>query len=156
MRKIKYAGRIVLDLPEEGAQIKDLPDLALEDGDHFKVPVSPSTVSVMGAVYNQSTFLYKPNNVVDNYLEKAGGATKDGDLDNVYVVLADGTVKASKSTTFWGGGLNRRELKPGDLVFVPQKIDIEYFSFTKSVMDWTQIFYQFALGIAGGKAAKMW
>ena len=156
MRKIKAAGRIVLELPEEGAQIKDLPDVEMEDGDRFSVPSVPSTVSVMGAVYNQSTFLHKHGKVVDDYLEKAGGATRDGDAENIYVVLADGTVKANRSTTFFGGGLNGRELKPGDLVFVPQKIDVGYFSLTKTIMDWTQILYQLALTTAGGKAAGMW
>jgi len=156
MRNIKAAGRIVLELPEEGAQIIDLPDIALEDGDRFTVPSTPSTVSVFGAVYNQSTFLHKHGKVVDDYLEKAGGATRDGDAENIYVVLADGTVKANRSTTFFGGGLNGRELKPGDLVFVPQKIDVGYFSLTKTIMDWTQILYQLALTTAGGKAAGMW
>lgn len=156
MRNIKAVGRIVLELPEEGAQIKDLPDIALEDGDRFSVPSTPSTVSVLGAVYNQSTFLHKHGRVVDDYLEKAGGATRDGDAENIYVVLADGTVKANRSSTFFGGGLNGRELKPGDLVFVPQKIDVGYFSLTKAIMDWTQILYQLALTTAGGKAAGMW
>lgn len=156
MRNIKAAGRIVLELPEEGAQIKDLPDIAPEDGDRFTVPSTPSTVSVFGAVYNQSTFLHKHGKVVDDYLEKAGGATRDGDAENIYVVLADGTVKANRSSTFFGGGLNGRELKPGDLVFVPQKIDVGYFSLTKAIMDWSQILYQMALTVAGGKAAGMW
>jgi protein involved in polysaccharide export with SLBB domain len=158
MSKIKAAGRIVLELPEEEVKINDLPDLALEDGDKISVPAMPSTVSVMGNVYNQSTFIFKPGNVVDDYLEKAGGATRDGDEKNIYVVLADGTVKANRATSFFSfnGGLNKRVLKPGDLVFVPQKIDIEYFSLSKAVMDWTQVFYQFVLGIAGGKAAGLW
>jgi protein involved in polysaccharide export with SLBB domain len=158
MRNIKAAGRIVLDLPEEGAQITDLPDLTLEDGDRFTVPNTPSTVSIMGSVYNQSTFIFHPGIAVKDYLEKAGGATADGDEKNIYVALADGTVKANRSTSFFsfGNDLRNHVLKPGDLVFVPQKIDVEYFSLTKAIMDWTQIFYQFALGAAGGKAAGLW
>lgn len=154
---IKATGRIVLELPEENAQIKDLPELSLEDGDRFTVPSRPSIVSVVGAVYNQSTFMYKPGRVVDDYLAMAGGATRDGDRENAYLVLADGTVKkANRSSSFFGGGFSGHELKPGDLVFIPQKVDVEYFSLTGAIKDWTQILYQFALGAAGVKAAKMW
>src|SRR3989475_6774736 len=47
LRQIKPIGRIVLELPED-AQIANLPELPLEDGDRFLVPSKPSMVSVFG------------------------------------------------------------------------------------------------------------
>lgn len=156
MRKIKAEGRIVLELPAEGAQLHDLPDIALEDGDRFSVPSMPATVSVAGAVYNPSTFVFRSGRVVDDYLQKAGGSSRSADDDNIYVVLADGTVKSSRSSSIFGGGLHGYELKPGDLVFVPQKIVAPSVSLVRTFMDWTQVMYQLALTVAGGKAARMW
>jgi hypothetical protein len=43
-------------------------------------------------------------------------------------------------------------LTPGDAVIVPE--DLEKWRFTKSLRDWTQILYQFALGVAGLKVLK--
>ncbi len=156
LRDIKATGRIVLELPEENAQLIDLPDLPLEDGDHFSVSTVPTTVSVVGAVYNQSTFMYRPDRALDDYLEMAGGATNDADAENIYLVLADGTVKSNSSKSFFSGGLRGRRLHAGDLVFMPQKIDVDSFSVIGAVKDVTTIFYQFMLGAAGAKAAKVW
>ena len=156
LRDIKATGRIVLELPEENAQLVDMPDLPLEDGDQFSVSTVPTTVSVVGAVYNQSTFMYRPDRALDDYLEMAGGSTKDADDENIYLVLADGTVKTNRSKSLFSGGLRGSSLHPGDLVFIPQKIDIDSFSVIGAVKDVTQIFYQLMLGAAGGKAAKMW
>jgi polysaccharide biosynthesis/export protein len=42
-----------------------------------------------------------------------------------------------------------REARPGDTIVVPEKL--EKYSVTKDFKDWTQIFYQFAIGIASLK-----
>jgi polysaccharide export outer membrane protein len=41
---------------------------------------------------------------------------------------------------------------PGDTVVVPENLD--RFRFTKELKDWSQIFYQFALGVAGLKLLR--
>jgi hypothetical protein len=40
-------------------------------------------------------------------------------------------------------------LTPGDTIVVPE--DLERFRWSKELRDWTQILYQFALGVAGLK-----
>ncbi|MDE2118208.1 MAG: SLBB domain-containing protein, partial [Betaproteobacteria bacterium] len=92
MRQVKATGRIVMEMPEQNTQVKDLPDIVLEDGDRFYVPAPSSTVSVMGAVYNQNAFFYKQGQSVSDYLNKAGGPTRDGDEDDIYLIRADGLV----------------------------------------------------------------
>lgn len=156
MRQVKATGRIVLEMPEQNAQMKDLPDIALEDDDRLYIPFTPSTVSVMGTVYNQNSFLYRQGQSVNDYLKKAGGPTRDGDEDDVYLVRANGQVISKRQggsmfggSSMFGGGFDGRQAIPGDTVVVPEKLD--KYNLTKDLKDWTQIFYQFAIGIASMK-----
>jgi len=149
MRQVKATGRIVMDLPEQNPQLKDLPDIVLEDGDRLYIPAPASTVSVMGTVYNQNAFLYKRGHSVSDYLSKAGGPTRDGDEGDVYLVRADGVVFSSRQGGSMFSGFGGREAMPGDTIVVPEKL--EKYSFTKDFKDWSQIFYQFAIGIASLK-----
>lgn len=148
MRQVKATGRIVMDLPWQKAQLKDLPDIVLEDGDRLYVPAPASTVSVMGTVYNQNAFLYKPGLSVDDYLGKAGGPTRDGEQADVYLVRADGVVFSRRQGSMFSS-FGGREVMPGDTIVVPEKL--ERYNLTKDFKDWTQIFYQFAIGIASLK-----
>lgn len=154
MRQVKATGRIVMEMPEQNPQLKDLPDIVLEDGDRLFVPAPASTVSVMGTVYNQNAFLYRRGLSVGDYLGKAGGPTRDGEKNDVYLVRADGVVFSNRQGGSMFGGLgfgsfSGREAMPGDTIVVPEKL--ERFNLTKELKDWTQIFYQFAVGIASLK-----
>src|SRR5207302_3886020 len=84
LRQIRPIGRIVLELPE-GPQSRDLPDLPLEDGDRFIVPPPPSMVSVFGSVCSESSFVYKPDKRMADYLTQASGPTKSADEGSIYV-----------------------------------------------------------------------
>ena len=50
---------------------------------------------------------------------------------------------------WFAGGFNGQKLNPGDAVIVPE--DFDRFNWTRELKDWSQIFYQFALGVAGLK-----
>lgn len=155
LRQAKASGRIVLEMSPRASGIDDLPDLALEDGDRLFMPTQPSTVSVFGAVYNENTFIYKSEKRLSDYLNQAGGPTKDGDDKSVYVIRADGSViSKGQSGLFsaFGGGFDTLALSPGDAIVVPEQFDKT--TFTKSFKDWTQIFYQFGLGVAGLKVLR--
>jgi protein involved in polysaccharide export with SLBB domain len=152
LRQARATGRIVLELPIEQPQLKDLPELALEDGDRYLVPSRPSIVSVIGAVYNQNAFIYRQNQSVSDYLSRAGGPTRDADAGAMYVVRADGSVISRRQTGSWLGGFEDERLTPGDAIVVPE--DLEKWRFTKSLKDWTQILYQFALGVVGLKVLR--
>jgi len=149
MRQVKATGRIVMELPERNPQIKDLPDIVLEDGDRLYVPTPASTVNVMGSVYNQNSFLYKPGQSVNDYLSKSGGPTRDGDEGDIYLVRADGIVISSRQSGTMFSSFGGREAMHGDTIVVPEKL--EKYNLTKDLKDWTQIFYQFAIGIASMK-----
>ena len=59
LRQTKATGRIVLEIDPADSEISALPALRLEDGDRLIIPPRPATVEVVGAVYNQNSFIYK-------------------------------------------------------------------------------------------------
>lgn len=151
LRQIKASGRIVLEITPEKQQLRDLPDLVLDDGDRLTVPPRPSTVSVIGAVYNGNAFIYHPDKRISDYLAQAGGITQDGDDDNLYVIRSDGSVISKRQGSLFASFSGER-LMPGDAIVVPERL--EKFFLTKELRDWSQIFYQFALGVAGLKVLR--
>lgn len=151
LRNIKAEGRIVLDLPGLATEVKNLPDLPLQDGDSIYIPRRPSTVDVLGSVFQQNTFVYRPQRTVNDYVMQAGGVTITADKSEMYVIRADGTAQSGQSTG-WFSGIGGRDVNPGDTVVVPEKIDRS--TFMQSLKEWTAIFYQFGLGAAGLKVLK--
>jgi protein involved in polysaccharide export with SLBB domain len=154
LRMLRPTGRIVLQL-DPSAQ--ELPDLALEDGDRLLIPSRPTTVGVFGSVFNAASYLHAPGRTLEHYLRLAGGPTKGADAGSTFVVRANGHVISNRQ----GGGTFTRgrvveeaPAEPGDTVFVPEELDKT--TFTQMAKDWTQIFYQFGIGIAGINALKTW
>jgi protein involved in polysaccharide export with SLBB domain len=145
MRLVRATGRVVLDIPADG-QLRDLPEIALEDGDRLNVPPRPSTVSVLGAVFNQNTFVYGGTKRVSDYLEQAGGPTREADSAKIYVLRADGSVTSGAHGSVFTLSSDR-PVMPGDTIVVPEHL--YKFQWTRELRDWSQIFYQFALGVAG-------
>lgn len=138
MRAAKALGRINISHEGNGAAADAYEDLVLEHGDVFSVPEKPSQVQVMGAVYNQSAYLHKPDISVKDYLKKSGGLTKAADKDEIYVLKVDGTAKRAG-----GWGFSSSRLDPGDTIVVPQELEKVYW--LKEVKDITQILYQIAV-----------
>ncbi|MFZ4874824.1 SLBB domain-containing protein [Janthinobacterium sp. Mn2066] len=151
LRSIKAEGRIVLDLPGVETQVKNLPDIPLQDGDSILIPRRPGTVDVLGSVFQQNAFVYRPQRTVNDYVQQAGGATSNADKSEMYIIRADGTAQSGQGTG-WFSGIGGTALNPGDTVVVPEKI--ERSTFMQSLKDWTAIFYQFGLGAAGLKVLK--
>jgi protein involved in polysaccharide export with SLBB domain len=151
MREVRATGRVVLEVPPQRSNLQDLPEIALEDGDRLLIPARPSTVGVIGAVYNQSAFVHDAEKRVGVYLEQAGGATRTADTGRIHVVRGDGSVTGrAKSSIF--NPFQAEKVYPGDTIVVPENLD--RFFLTRELKDWTQIFYQFALGVAGLKVLR--
>jgi protein involved in polysaccharide export with SLBB domain len=146
-RTIRATGRVVLNIPQNAAGIDNLPDIQLEDGDRFVVPSKPSTVNVVGAVYDQNSFLFRSTQPVGNYLRLAGGPTKSADGKDSFVIRADGSVvsRNSKNGVF-GNTFASLKLNAGDTVVVPEKVPRP--SGLRNFISYTQIFSQLALGAA--------
>jgi protein involved in polysaccharide export with SLBB domain len=147
LREIKASGRVVLDLGPDSNQAATLPAIELEDGDRFVVPSQPSTVEVLGAVYNRSSIICRRGARVDDYLKLAGGSTRDGDTGRMFLLRADGSVLSRQSVRgLWNGGFGQLRLMPGDAIVVPERLSRG--TFLRGLRDWSQVFSQFALGAA--------
>jgi protein involved in polysaccharide export with SLBB domain len=146
-RTIRATGRVVLDISETASGIDSLPNMQLEDGDRFVVPSKPSTVNVVGAVYDQNSFLFRNTQEVGSYLRLAGGPTKSADGRDSFIIRADGSVvsRHSKSGVF-GNTFASMRLNAGDTVVVPEKVPRP--SGLRNFVSYTQIFSQLALGAA--------
>ena len=147
LREVKATGRVVLDLNPNSTAVSDLPEIALEDGDRFVVPYRPSTVEMLGAVYNKNSFLYRREARLDDYLKRAGGPTREADTSRMFVIRADGSVLSKQSVKgLWNGGFASLRLMPGDAIVVPERLNRG--SLLKGLRDWSQVISQFALGAA--------
>ena len=130
-------------------------DLELEDGDSFYVPMNPSSVMVMGRVYNPNAILYTKGQPLEYYLNKVGGPAENADTKRIYLVKADGSVISRTQSSFWGyrwdpdlhqwasGGFMSTSISPGDTILVPEKYERIYWG--RELRDWTQIIFQLAL-----------
>ena len=148
LRQIRATGRIVLEIKPDDTGIMNLPDIALEDGDHFTVPPVPASVNVVGAVFDQNSFLYAPSRRAGAYLHLAGGPNKDADRSHEFVIRADGeVVSRDGGRSIWGSNeFNNLRVNPGDTIVMPEKTYKP--SALRGVLDWSQLFSQFALGAA--------
>lgn len=156
LRTLRPNGRIVLQLSPDA---RELPSLMLEDGDRLLVPPRPTSVGVFGSVYNGGNYLFGADRQLADYLRLAGGPTRGADPGSTFVIRANGSVVSAQQAQ--GGGrwfgssgdaLGALRAEPGDTVFVPEEINKT--TFVQAAKDWTQILYQFGLGIAGIVAAS--
>ncbi len=148
LRKMRATGRIVLGLTPYSRGLDALPNLPLEDGDQFIVPAVPATVNVVGAVYDQNSFLYRRGEHVQDYLKVAGGTTRNADKRHEFVIRADGSVvsKQTAGGTLFTDEFGNKYAYPGDTVVVPDSINKT--TMLRGLTDWSTVFSQFGLGIA--------
>lgn len=145
LSQIRATGRVVLQFKPDSKSVDDVPALKLENGDRFIVPFAPETVNVVGAVYNQNSFLLQRPGTVGHYLELAGGTNRSADKHRAFVIRADGSVVNSASVKgLWGSEFAKLRLNPGDTIVVPERMLRP--TALRTFMDWTQMFAQLAIG----------
>jgi protein involved in polysaccharide export with SLBB domain len=146
---VKATGRIVLQLPPNSTSVDDVPAISLENGDKFMVPFAPANVNVVGAVYDQNSYVFQPGRTVGYYLQLAGGANRNADRRHSFVIRANGSVVSSdhtKSFSMWTNSFDSLRLNPGDTIVVPDKTLRP--TALRGFLDWSQVFSQLALGAA--------
>jgi protein involved in polysaccharide export with SLBB domain len=147
LRKVAMNGRIVLNIAPNDQGINAFPDLPLENGDRLFVPSRPSTVNVIGAVYEQASFLYEQDYRTGDYLKKAGGPSRSADRSRMFVVRADGSVISHQTgSVLFSKNFDSLQMFPGDTLIVPTYINRS--TFVRGLLDWSQILSNFGLGAA--------
>jgi polysaccharide biosynthesis/export protein len=154
LRQMRATGRIVLGLAPGSNSAADLPEIPLEDGDRLVVPPLPSTIQVIGSVFNQNAFLYHPDARVGAYLRFAGGPTREADRDQAFVLRANGSVfsRSARQSIFAASDFLSLRLYPGDTVVVPEKMIRP--SGMRSFAGLTGMLYQYSLSAAALDAVK--
>ena len=139
---IEVPGRLIIKI-EDAKTFKDSKyDIIIEDGDALLVPQTPSSINVIGSVYNSSSLVFEPNKNISYFIDKVGGTTKDANRGDVYVIKASGEVEKNNA---WG-----RDVERGDTVVVPAEVTLAN-NWFKTLMDTSQIFYQIGVGYAAIK-----
>jgi mannose-6-phosphate isomerase-like protein (cupin superfamily) len=95
-------------------------DVQVRAGDSIFIPKTPNFVVVNGAVYNPTAVTHKPGKSAEWYLNQAGGPDTTANKNGIFVVRADGSV-VGRSGNLFSGGAKDVELRPGDMVVVPEK-----------------------------------
>jgi hypothetical protein len=113
---------MVINISSDISKWENTPDdLELRAGDTLLIPKRPNFVVISGQVYNPTAFNYMPGKDLRWYLKKAGGATPAGNQRLIYVLRANGSI-AINGSRWANSGLMHSRLRPGDTIFVPEKI----------------------------------
>ena len=99
-------------------------NLPLMAGDSVVVKEKPGTVFVTGEVYNPGLIEFDSRKSLKNYIDLAGGPTKDGDKNDVIVIYANGEVIPKKR-------FSSPKIKDGATIIVNPKEPREPFDATQ-------------------------
>ena len=103
--------RLTIRLDEPARLVGSPDDIEMEDGDTLHIPQRPTSVSILGAVRYATAILYQPEENIEYYLARAGGATRQADLEQAYILKPDGIALASF--------VKMRKVEAGDAIIVP-------------------------------------
>lgn len=152
LRQLDIMGRIVTKVDTPANIIGTQWDYELQNGDILRIPETPLTVNVMGAVYTSSTQLYRPEMSINGYVNAAGGPLKSAHKRMIYLLKSDGTtIRLTRSTAMltskkWTPprGFSAK-VEPGDTIVVPVKyLDRQSMESFKDAID---VIYKVAVAV---------
>ena len=155
LKTLRAEGRIVIRVSNPLELAKSSYDLEMEGGDNIDIPPRPNVVNILGQVYNPTTLVYRPETSdVETYLAKAGGPTREAEVDDMYIIRADGSVYSrqqssagirwsDESRRWFFGSFMSADMDPGDTLVVPQRL--EHTAWLRDIKDITTIVSQIAL-----------
>lgn len=123
LRNHPSTGRLVIKISSDISQWENTSaDITVRAGDRLSVPKRPDFVLVSGQVYNPTGISFRPGKDAAWYLRQAGGATRNGDKKQVFILRADGSVVGDEKVTVFGRGVLDVRMHPGDSIIVPEKV----------------------------------
>jgi protein involved in polysaccharide export with SLBB domain len=147
LRSHPASGRLVINISQDISKWENTSaDIEMRAGDTLVIPKRPNFVMINGQVYNPTAISYMSGRDTSWYLRKAGGATRYGDKKHIYVLRADGSIMAH-GNSWSGGNLMNLKLRPGDTVFVPEKL-IGTSQVWQNIMGMTQLMSAATLPLA--------
>jgi polysaccharide export outer membrane protein len=148
LRTTKATGRVVLALKPSADTVSALPPILLEDGDSLYIPPKSQVVSVVGSVFDQSSFVYRKGETVNDYLRQAGTGTGDADMKHILLVRANGSVLSGSVSEYgwWRKNIKSLQVLPGDTIVIPAKLQVG--GTGKAIRDWALVASQAAISAA--------
>lgn len=147
LKTAEAEGRLVIRLDQPEIFVNSSYNVVVQGGDVLEVPPVPSSVNVLGQVYNPIGLVPVNNEDVAYYLAKAGGPTTDANESDIFVVKIDGTVISRQQSSFisslFFNGFMSETMEPGDTIVVPQ--DFEKIAWMREIKEITTILGQIAL-----------
>lgn len=153
LRSLRATGRVVLEFQPNSTGVASVPSIPLENGDVFRVPSRPNTVSVVGAVYGQNIYLYNPNRRLDDYIALAGEPNRIADRKHAFIIRADGSVYSrERAQGVLSNHFDAASINPGDAIVIPEKLIKP--TALRQLLDYSQILSSFGLAAAGIEVLK--
>lgn len=148
LRTAKATGRVVLALKPTDKTATAMPPVALEDGDSLFVPPKSQVVSVVGSVFDQSSFVYRKDATVDYYLHRAGNGNGNADTKHILLVRANGSVLGGSVSEYgwWRRNVRSLPVLPGDTIVIPPKFQVG--GVGRAIRDWATTASQAAIAAA--------
>jgi len=142
LKKIEPEGRLVL------TKNTKLNNVFLKNGDTIIVPEISNHINIHGEVFGRRVSVpFKAKLSVTDYIRYSGGFTNAADTKSMFIVRASGEVlPAIKKGLIFNKYI---PLYPGDSIVINSMLTDK--NLGKELRDWSQILYQFALGVAGLK-----
>ena len=142
LKKIEPEGRLVL------TKNTKLNNVFLKNGDTIIVPEISNHINIHGEVFGRRvTVPFKAKLSLTDYIRYSGGFTNAADTKSMFIVRASGEVlPAIKKGLIFNKYI---PLYPGDSIVINSMLTDK--NLGKELRDWSQILYQFALGVAGLK-----
>ena len=147
LRRLRATGRIVMEFEPNSIGVDVVPHISLENGDVFRVPSRPGSVSVIGAVYGQNVFLYSPTRHLADYVALAGKPNRIADKDHAFIIRADGSIfSRERAKGVLSNHFNDSVINPGDAIVVPEKLIKP--TGLRQLLDYSQVLSSFGLAAA--------
>ena len=147
LRQLRATGRVVLEFRPTSSGIDAIPRIPLENGDIFRIPSKPNTVSVVGAVYGQNVFLFDTKRRVEDYVALAGKPNRIADRKHAFIIRADGSIFSRERTQgVLSNNFDSSAIYPGDAIVIPEKLIKP--SALRNALDYSQILSSFGLAAA--------
>ncbi|MAD48500.1 MAG: hypothetical protein CMQ53_03995 [Gammaproteobacteria bacterium] len=147
LNESESTGRIIAEFDLDIIAIDPSLDTILEDGDRLLIPQTTQQVYVQGEVANPGAIRYSPEEGINFYLNKSGGALQNADLDNLFIVHPNGETENlnSNSRLSFLTGTDKILIYPGSIIYVPQ--DTNFSTSLQVASIWAPIISSIALSL---------
>lgn len=119
-------GKVAVDFSKLWNNEDSEQNLNLKNKDFIYIPEQISTVSVSGQVNNPGLLTYVPGKDYMYYISQSGGYSWNARKGKIRIIKAD--------TGKWIKPDEDTPIEAGDMIFIPEKPDIDYWELTKDIV----------------------